>query len=85
MALFPELVNKYLNSRPIPCRRLQAQLHFAWIRFLFYDTITIDTDRQIDMLMHDTKSDQNESIIKINDSELMLIKIEIVLRQAISE
>ena len=33
--------------------------------------------------MLDTKSDQNESIIKINDSELM--KVEIVLRQAISE
>ena len=33
--------------------------------------------------MLDTKSDQNESIFKINDSELM--KIEIVLRQAISE
>ena len=33
--------------------------------------------------MLDTKSDQNESIIKINDSELM--KVEIDLRQAISE
>ena len=33
--------------------------------------------------MLDTKSDQNESIIKINDSELM--KVEIVLRQAVSE
>ena len=33
--------------------------------------------------MVDTKSDQHESIIKINDSELM--KVEIVLRQAISE
>ena len=40
MALFPELVNEYLNSRPIPCRRLQAQLDFVWIRFLFDDTIT---------------------------------------------
>ena len=50
MALFPELVNEYLNSRPIPCRRLQAQLDFVWIRFLFDDTITIDTDRQRVML-----------------------------------
>ena len=33
--------------------------------------------------MLDTKSDQNESVIKSNDSELM--KVEIVLRQAISE
>ena len=33
--------------------------------------------------MLDTKSGQNESIIKINDSELM--KVDIVLRQAISE
>ena len=72
MALFPELVNEYLNSRPIPCRRLQAQLDFVWIRFLFDDTITIDTDRQSYVknavhVMLDTKSDKNESIIKIND------------------
>ena len=33
--------------------------------------------------MLDTKSDQNESIIKVNDSDLM--KVEIVLRQAISK
>ena len=50
MALFPELVNEHLNSRPSPCRRLQAQLDFVWIRFLFDDTITIDTDRQRVML-----------------------------------